>query len=155
MAQGSLDSVMTAASAPREFRDVLRDELSQRGMTHKAFAGLIGVSENSVSSWTKGTYRPRHARMEAIAAQLNLTIDQLHGRPSSTTAPAAPAAPAGATSTSLPPIAPPPAPAPPDDEAQRIVEALAALDLEGTVEALQRMTPPLMDILAAARRHIG
>jgi DNA-binding XRE family transcriptional regulator len=131
---------MTTGSAPRNFNDVLVDELSQRGMSNKDLAHVVSVSENTVSSWTTGTYKPRHSTMEQIASALNLTIDQLHGRPP----------PAPVTQSTAPATQPQ---SPGDAEAQRIVVALAALDLEATVAAVQRVTPPLMEILAAARRH--
>lgn len=136
---------MATGSTPRKFNDVLVDELRERGMTNKNLADLIDVSENTVSNWTTGTYTPRHPRMERIAGALNLTIDELHGR-------AAPAAlQPGSTSSSTPAALATSARR--GREAERIVAALAALDLEGMLDAVQRATPPLMEILAAARRH--
>ena len=110
-------------------------------MSNKDFAGLLGVSENSVSSWTTGQYQPRHTRIEQIAAALGVTVDHLHGA-----APPAPAAPP-----------PPSAASPPttmDDAAEQIVRGLARLDLENTLATLQRVTPPLMDIFSAAQRYV-
>ena len=135
-------------SSPSNFGERLKARIKQQGMTSKQFAHRLDVSPNSVTSWTKGQYLPGHKHAAQIATVLGVTIDELHGRP--------------APPVQAPPPAPRPAPVPatpapasrPDDaEAQRIVAALAALDLEGTVDAVQRLTPPLMEILAAARRH--
>ncbi|MGB0097483.1 MAG: helix-turn-helix transcriptional regulator [Solirubrobacteraceae bacterium] len=130
---------MTAGPAPRNFRKVLRDALDQRQLKNKAFADMVGVSENTVSNWTRGQYQPNHARTEKIADLLGLTIDELHGR-----VPARSIAQRYAPAVEMT-----------DAEAQRIVSALASLDVnaEAALDTLQRVTPPLIEILAAARKH--
>ena len=40
-----------------------------------------------------------------------------------------------------------------NSEAERIVRQLAGIDLEAAVQAVERMAPPLMEILAAARNY--
>ena len=140
-----LGSTSVSASTPHNFSAVLRDELAQRGMRNKDLAGLLGVSENSVSNWTTGQYQPRHARMAQIATALGVSIDHLHGATAPTpTAPPTPAAPS----------APQAQPATVDAAAEQIVRGLAGLDIENALDALQRVTPPLMDIFSAARRYV-
>ncbi len=112
-------------------------------MSNKDLAGALKVSENSVSNWTTGKYLPGHDRAQQIAGALGMTMDQLYGRTTTSTAASAPAQPA-----------PPSQPAGADDEARQIIDRLAALELDTTLTEVQRITPPLMDILAAARRLV-
>jgi transcriptional regulator with XRE-family HTH domain len=130
-----------ATPPPPDFAAVLRQELENRDISQQEFAGMVGVSENSVSSWITGKFRPSHERSEEIAAALGMTLDQLHGR----TAPPPPAAPAAAP--------PPSATATPDEEARRIVQQLAALQIDQPIERLRDVTPDLLQVLADARAH--
>jgi transcriptional regulator with XRE-family HTH domain len=141
---------MSTASAPNDFAQRLRELLKQRGLSNTQFAAQLEVSENSVSSWTTGKYRPGHVRGEKIAAALGMTMDELHGKgpPVPATPAVAPSPPPQATTA----IAPTPTSTHP--EAQRIVRELAALDLDGALDSIRQATPPLLGILAAARRHV-
>jgi transcriptional regulator with XRE-family HTH domain len=133
----SFDLLMTLTPGAWSFDVLLRDALGRRGMSNKDLANVLQVSENTVSSWTTGRYRPGHDRAQRIAGALGLTMDQLYGRHRYKV-------------QSLPRQR-----RPPDrsaEEAQRIVRALAELDLEGPLGQLERLAPPLMEILAASRR---
>ena len=142
---------MTATSSSNDFGDRLKATIKQQGMTSKQLAEKLRVSPNSVTSWTRGRYRPDHEHTAEIATALGVTIDELHGRAEPAAQPppgASSPAPAAAVTQAAAST-----PGAGDAEAHRIVAALAALDLEPTIEAVQRATPPLMEILAAVRRH--
>jgi transcriptional regulator with XRE-family HTH domain len=121
-----------------DFAALLRDELQARGISRKDFAGTVRVSRNTVTSWTRGRYRPDHEHGERIAAALGMSIDELHGR-----AMRQPSAGRVAAASRRLPRA--------DREAERIVRQLAALELDRSLEAIRRATPDLLRVLADAR----
>lgn len=58
---------------------LLRDWISQNGMTHDAFAELIGVTRPAVSYWCSGRSRPgaRSARVIATITRNKVTAEDL------------------------------------------------------------------------------
>jgi transcriptional regulator with XRE-family HTH domain len=110
-------------------------------MSHKALAVQLKVSENSVSNWTTGRFKPAHQRGEQIAGVLGMTLDELHGRSSARPSPSLAAQSASSTQLTR------------EAEAERIVRQLATIDLDGAIRAVERVAPPLMEILASAREY--
>ena len=100
---------------------------------------MLPVSENTVTSWTTGRYRPGHGNLVRIADALGMTLDEFHGA-------AVPAVASSASSSG-------PRADERDDTAQWIVEQLARLDVDARLKQLERATPDLMRLLADARRH--
>lgn len=132
---------MSTSPAPHDFPAVLRATLERRGLSSAELAERVSVSRNTVTNWTKGTYRPDHEHSKRIAMVLGLTIDELHGR---TGAPSRRGHRPPRTTTSA---------AVADQEARGIVRRLAALGLEEALERIQRASPDLLRVLAEARAH--
>jgi transcriptional regulator with XRE-family HTH domain len=132
---------MSTSSAPSDFAARLSDALKSRAISRKEFAGIVGVSRNTVTSWTRGRYRPDHEHCGRIATALGMSIDELFGRATPPRRNGEPASPLKHTAASA------------DHEAQRIVRALAVLELEEPLEGLQRITPSILRVLADARAH--
>lgn len=71
----------------------LRQMLRKSGLTARALAARVGVSESAFSRWIKGYRNPMEVRVEAIARILGKTREQIqrgflvsqarYGRPSS------------------------------------------------------------------------
>jgi transcriptional regulator with XRE-family HTH domain len=122
---------------------VLREVLGSRRIKHKQFARMVGVSPNTVSSWCTGAHLPGHAHSERIAAVLEMTLDELHGR----VKPSTDEVPAVEPSTRVPHVD--------EQDARRIVGQLASLEVDEPLAALQRTTPQLLQILAEARAHVA
>jgi transcriptional regulator with XRE-family HTH domain len=127
---------MSSAPPPHDFAATLREALDRRGFSHARFAGVVDVSENTVSSWVTGRYRPGHKNLVRIAAALEMSLDELHEQ----------RVPAPAVTTAIARSR--------DDVAREIVEQLAQLDVDARLEQLQRATPNLLRLLAEARRHV-
>jgi transcriptional regulator with XRE-family HTH domain len=68
------------SSAPHDFATRFREALAYRGISYKKFAGMVHVSPNTVSNWATGRYKPDHEHLQQIAAALDMTLDELHGR---------------------------------------------------------------------------
>lgn len=124
---------MGTASSPHDFASRLREVLETRGVTRKQLALTVGVSQNTVTSWARGRYRPGHRNLARIAAALEMTLDDLH-------------------ESGVPPDSPGRVPRGPaaDDEARRVVGQIAA-DLDASLQTIGRVTPDLMRALDAAR----
>jgi transcriptional regulator with XRE-family HTH domain len=129
---------MSTAQPHKDFGPRLDRMLKERGMPRKELAARVRVSPNSVTNWATGRYRPDHAHTARIASALGTSIDELHGVPTASSTAFRPDVEPGVT---------------PDAEAQRIVRALAALDLEDPLEAMRLATAPLLEVVAAAKRH--
>jgi transcriptional regulator with XRE-family HTH domain len=134
---------MSAAHPPNDFGTFLRDALRAKGISRKELAARVAVSQNTVSSWTKGRFLPDHTHSEQIAAALEISIDQLHGR-----TPPEPLAkePRGAHQMPARPM---------DQEARRIIEQLATLQVDEPLQGLHRATPELLRVLEEARAAAG
>jgi transcriptional regulator with XRE-family HTH domain len=132
---------MNTAPPSHDFAARLRDALSARGISRKQFAGLVDVSQNTVTSWATGRYRPDHGNLVRIAAALGLTLDELHAAP----VPAAPRA--------TPPTGPRADASAGDESADAIIRQLAGLDLDGALRALHGAAPDLMQALSEARSY--
>jgi transcriptional regulator with XRE-family HTH domain len=133
---------MTSPFLPHSFAALLTDGLQRRGINRKDFAGMVKVSRNTVTNWTKGRYRPDHEHTERIAVALGMSIDQLHGR----TTRSAQKGSAPRRQQHTPPL--------PDHEAQRIVRELGALKIDEPLETLRRATPQLLRVLSDAQAYV-
>jgi transcriptional regulator with XRE-family HTH domain len=124
-----------------DFAVRLRDALSARGISRKEFAAMVDVSQNTVTNWATGRYRPDHWNLVRIASALEMTLDELHGDSVPMATPdVTPAGLRGDTS-------------PPPDAADQIIRDFARLDLDAPLEALRGAAPDLMRLLADARRY--
>jgi transcriptional regulator with XRE-family HTH domain len=106
-------------------------------LSRSELAKRVGVSQNTVTSWTTGRYTPGHRNLSSIATVLGMTLDQLHG--------------VHVSRMPSPPTGPRPAGDIEPAEAQRLVAEIASIDLAASLQALQRATPDLMRVLARAR----
>lgn len=124
MDQGSLDQGIAPA---------LHEALTRRGLNGAQLAAMVGVSENSVSSWMTGKYSPRRGHAERIAEVLGLSVDELYGRPT-------PAQKASAVRDTA------------AIDAERLVRELAKLRAtEAALRGLSEVVPPLLDVLSRAQ----
>jgi transcriptional regulator with XRE-family HTH domain len=114
------------ASDP-DFAPRLREALQTRGVTNHELALRVGVSDNTVSSWVRGTFHPRYPHLVEIADALEMEIADV-GRDARSSEPAV--------------------------AADAIVDRLASLDLEPAIEALNDAVPDLLRVLQDARRHV-
>lgn len=55
----------------------LKELRRRKGMTQKALADAVGVTVCTVSNWESGTYLPGTVNLQAIAATLNCSLDEL------------------------------------------------------------------------------
>jgi transcriptional regulator with XRE-family HTH domain len=121
-------TVAGSAHAKEEFGARLKRMLSERGIRHMDLAEQVGVTPNTVSSWTTGAGTPRGRNLREIARVLRISVGALLGdEPEPVRVPA---------------------------ESERLVRRLAELGLAPTVRALAAATPDLMAILSEAERQV-
>lgn len=65
------------------------------GKSQEALAGDIGVHSNTIARWERGEMIPRGTSIAKIASALNVTPNDLMGKPNTSDDPARPQAPAG------------------------------------------------------------
>ncbi len=63
-----------------EFIEILKNLLSESGMTQTAFANCIGVKQSQISEWLKGKAKPGYDTLKSIADSMNISADYLLGR---------------------------------------------------------------------------
>jgi transcriptional regulator with XRE-family HTH domain len=134
MDQGSLDP----GSNPPGIGPVLRTALRDRGLNGKDLAGIVDVSENTVSNWMTGKHSPSRSHSERIAGALDMSIDEIYGRaPLSSRQQRA----AGDESDVT------------QGEAQRLLRQLAELGTaRAALQEISAAVPPLLDVLADAQK---
>jgi len=62
-----------------EFKDILKDFLSESGMTQTAFATRIGVKQSQVSEWLSGKAKPGYDTLKAMAQAFDISADYFLG----------------------------------------------------------------------------
>lgn len=60
-----------------EFNEKLKKIRTEKGLSQKKLADMIGVSQTAVYSWEKGNMLPKFEQMQRIAAALDVTLDEL------------------------------------------------------------------------------
>jgi transcriptional regulator with XRE-family HTH domain len=137
MDQGSLDP----GSNPPGIGPVLRTALRDRGLNGKDLAGIVDVSENTVSNWMTGKHSPSRSHSERIAGALDMSIDEIYGRaPLSSRWQSAQSA-AGDESDVT------------HREAQRLLRQLVELGTaRAALQEISAAVPPLLDVLADAQK---
>jgi transcriptional regulator with XRE-family HTH domain len=112
--------------------------LGDRGLNGKDLAGLVDVSENTVSHWMTGKHSPSRSHSERIAGALNMSIDELYGR---TSARALQRSSSGDESDG------------PNADAQRLLRQLAELrTARAALQEISTAVPPLLNVLADAQK---
>jgi transcriptional regulator with XRE-family HTH domain len=112
--------------------------LRGRGLNGKDLAGIVEVSENTVSNWMTGKHSPSRSHSERIAGVLGMSIDEIYGRaPLSSLRQSA----AGDESDGT------------HAEAQRLLRQLAELGTaRAALQEISAAVPPLLDVLADAQK---
>lgn len=62
-----------------EFKDILKDILTEFGYNQTQFANLIGVKPSQVSEWLSGKANPGYDTLKAMATALHVSSDYLLG----------------------------------------------------------------------------
>lgn len=62
-----------------EFREILKDFLTENGMTQAAFAYKIGVKPSQVSEWLRGKAKPGYDTLRAMSKAFGITSDYFLG----------------------------------------------------------------------------
>jgi transcriptional regulator with XRE-family HTH domain len=108
-------------------------------VTGKMLALSLAVSENTVSNWTTGTHRPRKRHVEALARELETSIDEFSDVPAMS-----PAAAAIEKAEGKGPSSP---------SADEIVSRLATIDIGRTSAALASLARQLESVQSDARLY--
>ena len=61
------------------FSEILKEFLSERGLTQVAFAKAIGVKQSQVSEWLKGKAKPGYDMLKSMATAFNVSADYFLG----------------------------------------------------------------------------
>lgn len=101
------------------------------GLSQAKLAEAVGVSQNTISNWKRGTYLPRHQHLTSLAEHLGVSVSSLTGEDD---------------------LAPQPSNQPElsatDDETE-MARRLADLDLLGALEVLRDAQPQLQQLAEA------
>lgn len=62
-----------------DFREILKEFLSENGLTQAAFACKIGVKPSQVSEWLHGKAKPGYDSLKAISLSFSVSADYLLG----------------------------------------------------------------------------
>jgi len=62
-----------------EFKEILKDFLSENNITQTEFAKRIGVKQSQVSEWLKGKCKPGYDILKNISLSFNVSADYLLG----------------------------------------------------------------------------
>ncbi len=62
-----------------EFKEILKDFLSEKNLTQVAFAKMIGVKQSQVSEWLKGKAKPGYDILKSMAISFEISADYFLG----------------------------------------------------------------------------
>ncbi|MCH5147490.1 MAG: helix-turn-helix transcriptional regulator [Clostridiales bacterium] len=62
-----------------EFKEILKEFLSENNLTQVEFAKRIGVKQGQVSEWLYGKSKPGYDTLRAMAQAFNITADYFLG----------------------------------------------------------------------------
>ena len=68
------------------FADVLKDERRKNSLTQEELADMLGVSRQAVSKWEQGEGYPEVEKLLVLADRLDISLDELMGRPNKNSA---------------------------------------------------------------------
>lgn len=58
-----------------EFKNILKDFLSEQELTQTTFAAKVGVKQSQVSEWLSGKAKPGYDALKAIATAFGVSAD--------------------------------------------------------------------------------
>lgn len=67
------------ANTDIEFVRILKDFLTENGLTITAFAKQIGVKPSQVSEWLRGKAKPGYDNLQSMARAFNVSADYFLG----------------------------------------------------------------------------
>jgi transcriptional regulator with XRE-family HTH domain len=120
----------------RPFAAKLRKLLDDHHVTRTNLAGHVGVSRNTVTSWTQGIHQPGMGHAKAIASVFGMTVDELLAMQERDSSPRALAAPRA-------------------DGAEDIIASLAQLDPDPAAAELAALSRDLMNVLRRAQAFVA
>ena len=62
-----------------EFRQIIKEFLTENNMSQSAFAKKIGVKPSQVSEWLRGKAKPGYDTLKQMATALNVSADYFLG----------------------------------------------------------------------------
>lgn len=62
-----------------EFKQILRDFLSENNLSQSDFARCVGIKPSQVSEWLKGKAKPGYDMLKQIALSFHISADYLLG----------------------------------------------------------------------------
>ena len=62
-----------------EFRQILKEFLTENNMSQSTFAKKIGVKPSQVSEWLRGKAKPGYDTLKQMATALNVSADYFLG----------------------------------------------------------------------------
>ena len=62
-----------------EFKDILKELRTDRGLSHRSLSEAIGYSYSAISKWELGKQKPTLDALIAMSRYFNVTIDFLAG----------------------------------------------------------------------------
>jgi transcriptional regulator with XRE-family HTH domain len=131
-----LEACAVPTQTADDFARRLRDALKARSMSQARLAEAVGVSENTVSSWTCGRHQPDFPHLRLIARALELSVDALLGPAESDEGQAQLARASGTAG------------------AHDLIARLAALKLEATLGDLAAAVSDLIGIIREAQAQV-
>ena len=60
--------------------DIIRQVMTEHGLSQAKFAGLIGVNQTTVSQWLLGNKKPGYDNILAICLQFGITPNEFFGQ---------------------------------------------------------------------------
>ena len=62
-----------------EFKEILKEFLTENGLTQTKFAEAVGVKQSQVSEWLKGKAKPGYDYLKRRAEAFNVSADYFLG----------------------------------------------------------------------------
>lgn len=62
-----------------EFKEILKEFLTENGLTQTKFAEAVGVKQSQVSEWLKGKAKPGYDYLKRMAEAFNVSADYFLG----------------------------------------------------------------------------
>ena len=62
-----------------EFKEIIKEFLSDKNLSQESLANSIGTTQGTVSKWISGVQEPRYSQLRAICKVYDLPADVLLG----------------------------------------------------------------------------